>query len=153
MKRTPAPLLATALLALLAIALTVTRQKNMDSSDAARKHLLTALGASFAPVLEKAEIIAYAPDPNYKPRKYFVVHEMTREAFRTWAAQAQIKTGAVPNVPPAIWHLPAAVKPSRWIAAGHADAESEEGVGSLPNAMIWSRWTGGIAFTVFQPAY
>lgn len=153
MKRIPSALAATAIVALLAIALTTSRQKNMDSSNAARKQLLTVLGAGFASVLDGAEVIAFAPDPDYQPRKYFVVREMTLDEFRAWAKQAQIKTGAVPNVPPSVWHLPETAKLSRWITTLKGDAQSEEGGGSLPSAMIWSRWTGGVTCTVIQPSY
>jgi len=117
--------------------------------DSAKKDVNALIGGSDA-WLRHATVVAWQPDPNYKPESYFIVNATTEAEFRSWAASLNLLVGPAPAIPPNVFVLPAGVSVEGWSPAteGALDARGTRG-----RVTIWSRWRAGRASTVVTPEY
>ena len=111
------------------------------------------LGANAAPWLEGAEIVAWQPDPNWKAQSYFVVRAMSRDDFGAWAAAVELKVSQTPSFGSGVFVLPDGVTLSRWPEKKTEGATGLDAEGTTASAVIWSRWSDGLAYTVVHPTY
>jgi len=118
-----------------------------------RKQLAKILGPAAGRWLERAEIAAWTPDPNYKAQSYFVVQPMSEADFQAWAADAALQVSQAPKVPAGVFALPAGVKLSSWLVHANDGATGLDGTGTTAAATIWSRWQDGVTYTVVHPTY
>ena len=100
--------------------------------------------------LSGAEIVAWQPDPNYKPQSYFIVHAASESEFRSWAASLQLQVDPAPAIPPNVFVLPEGVSLTGWNASPEAALDARGTRGRTP---VWSRWRAGRASTVVAPEY
>ena len=98
--------------------------------DQEKTQLANILGSVAAPWLDGAAIVAWTPDPNYKPQAYFVVREMSEDEFRAWATAADLRVSAAPAVPSGVFVLPTGVGVGRWLLAD-GDSAGLDGHGRL----------------------
>ena len=117
------------------------------------KELADILGADAAAWLEGAEIAAWQPDLNRKPESYFVMRPMSGDDFRAWAAAAQLTMTKTPGFASGVLVLPDGVTLSRWLGKPVEGAAGLDAEGTTPRAVIWSRWSDGVAYTVVDPTY
>lgn len=120
--------------------------------DSTGKDVATLLGPEPAPWLERAEVIAWAPDPNAKPLRYFVVAKLPRDEFATWCHTLNLSMAATPNTPSGVWVLPSEIKPTHWIDPAAAGKELIDASGTTARATLWARWLDGRVYMVLYPS-
>ena len=113
------------------------------------KHLLADAGAV---LIDEAEVVAWQPDPNYKPRAYYVVCPMDEKRYRQLAEQLSLTVTAASTLDEAIWMLPPDLHFPEWVAQEVTPEAGLESRGSLGSANIWLRWHAGKMFLVVQRA-
>jgi hypothetical protein len=118
-----------------------------------RDALAGILGSAASTWLAEAEIVAWTPDPNFKPRSYYVVRQMSEDDFRVWAAAAKLRVSDGPGIPSGVFVTPEGVKLTRWVRKAEAGADGLDAQGTTDRAAIWSRWQRGFGFTVVHPSY
>ena len=115
--------------------------------------LAAILGPEATSWLNDAEVQAWTPDLNHKPQSFFIVQAMSETEFEAWAKAAKLRVSEKRSVPPSIFGLPDGIKFNRWVRPADAATQERDAQGSTDRAAIWSRWQGGITYTVLHPTY
>jgi hypothetical protein len=115
----------------------------------AKKDVQSLIGGSDA-WLRGAEVVAWQPDPNYKPQSYFVSHAASESEFRSWAASLQLQVDPAPAIPPNVFILPDKVTLKGWDPSAEAALDAR---GTRGRSALWSRWRAGHVSTVVAPEY
>jgi hypothetical protein len=114
------------------------------------RRLLGSAGEAFAP--DDSSIAAWAPDPNYKPKRYHLLRQVDEAAFRALAQQASMAVQPSPEASEAVWRLPAGVALAGWTADTVPPGAALQARGGVGEAVVWMRWHQGQLFTVVLPA-
>ena len=109
-------------------------------------------GAGEAIATDDASIVAWAPDPNYKPKQYRLLLSVDEAGFRALAQQAGLAVQTSPEVAEAIWRLPAGVALAGWSADAVPPGAALQAHGALGETITWMRWHRGQLFVVVLPA-
>jgi hypothetical protein len=136
-------------LALVAVAAAGVQGCGMWPFGNAKKDVQSLVGGS-GEWLRSAEIVAWQPDPNYKPQSYFIVHSAAESDFRAWATALQLQVDPAPAIPPNVFVLPDGIALAGWNVSPEAALDAR---GTRGRTMVWSRWRNGRVSTVVAPEY
>lgn len=138
-----------ALIALLVIVLTgLISLHGMGFFSSNKRELKQLLGDAGGALIDEAEVVAWQPDPNYKPRAYYVLRPMDEKLFRQLATKLNMTAAPTSALDEAIWKLPPDLHLPDWGAQEVTPGSGLESRGSLDSFNIWMRWHGGKMFLV-----
>ncbi|CAN5909629.1 hypothetical protein BH11PSE8_BH11PSE8_00630 [soil metagenome] len=140
------PLALIALLGVVVIVLAGLNDMGFFSSD--KRDLRQLLGDAGAVLIDDAKVAAWQPDPDHKPRAYYVVRSVDEAGFRRLAGQLSLAVAPNPAIEEAVWKLPAGVDLADWAADTMAPAAGLQAKGTLGSGNAWLRWQGGRLFVV-----
>ena len=114
---------------------------SMGWFDSTRRDLQQFRGASGAAWLDNsARLLAWSPDPNYKPQADYLLSTMDEAAFRRAAGSGGLALVPVPPIEQGVWRLPAGVS----LSGGQADSlppgaglQAQGTVGMVAVAACW----------------
>ena len=97
---------------------------------------------------ERAQLVAWSPDSNYKPKGYYLIQPLGEVAFRQQARTVGLSVNPSPANAEAVWLLPDSVVLPGWAAADVPPGAGLQASGTLGGMAVWLRWYQGQAYTV-----
>lgn len=118
-----------------------------------KQDLAAILGSAGEAWIDRAEVVAWAPDPNYKPQSYYAVVETTEKEFRAWAAAQKLDVSDVRTIPAGVLTLPKDVHHPRWLGGTSVEDTGLDAQGAVGSAAMWARFQHNVMYVVVNPEY
>lgn len=113
-----------------------------------RGELKALLGEGGATIAEGADITAWQPSLDYKPKAYYWMRSLDEPDFRALVTRAGFLLGPVPAVPEGVWTLPPDIKFAGWTPQAVPAGAGLQANGNLGRAAVWLRWFDGRMYAV-----
>lgn len=139
-----------ALLGLVVVGLLGLNDMGFFSND--KRDLRRLLGDAGAVLIDDAEVVAWQPDPDHKPRAYYVLRRLDEADFRRLTAQLSLTLAPNPALDEAIWKLPPDLDLPAWAAPSITPGAGLQAQAALGGGNAWLRWHAGTLFLVVRRA-
>ncbi len=113
-----------------------------------RQELQQLLGSAGQAIADDAQWAAWTPDPNHKPRGFYLVRVLDEDGFRRLASSTGLQVTLVPDLVEAVWSLPAGVDLAQWRAPAVPAGSGLQALGAVGGSNVWLRWHEGMLYGV-----